>query len=119
MRHLWNLQAKFVVAYSGNFGRAHDFGTILEAASLLKDRGDISFLLIGGGHQHAAVVAAARDLQLENILFKPLQPVEVLAESLSAADVHLVSLQPQLEHCIIPSKMYGIMAAGRPAVFNR
>lgn len=117
LRHLWNLQDQFVVGYSGNFGRAHDFSTILAAANNLRHESDISFLLIGGGHQHANVVAAARDLDLPNVLFKPLQPVELLAESLSAADVHLVSLLPQLEHCIIPSKLYGIMAAGRPAVF--
>jgi glycosyltransferase involved in cell wall biosynthesis len=117
LREEWGLKDVFVVGYSGNFGRAHEFSTIIEAARRLRHRDDIRFLLIGGGHQHAEVKAAAHRLQLDNMLFKPLQPVADLAESLSAADVHLVSLLPALEHCIIPSKFYGILAAGRPTIF--
>lgn len=117
LRKAWGLQDVFVVGYSGNFGRAHEFGTMLAAAKRLEHRADIRFLLIGGGHQHAAVKTAVRDLGLQNVIFKPLQPVEKLAESLSVADVHLVSLLPELEHCIIPSKFYGILAAGRPTIF--
>ncbi len=117
LREKWGLSDIFVVGYSGNFGRAHDFSTIIEAARRLRHREDIRFLLIGGGHQHAEVKTAADKLHLENVLFKPLQPAADLAESLSAADVHLVSLLPELEHCIIPSKFYGILAAGRPTIF--
>jgi len=117
LRARWGLQDTFVVGYSGNFGRAHEFATIIGAAARLKYRTDIRFLLIGGGHQHAEVMESARNLDLDNIIFKPLQPVSDLAESLSAADVHLISLLPELEHCIIPSKFYGILAAGRPTIF--
>ncbi len=117
LRKEWGLENVFVVGYSGNFGRAHEFGTILGAAKRLEHRPDIRFLLIGGGHQHAAVKAAVQDLGLRNVIFKPLQPVEKLAESLSVADVHLVSLLPELEYCIIPSKFYGILAAARPTIF--
>ncbi|AKC08595.1 hypothetical protein At15955_27520 [Agrobacterium tumefaciens] len=117
LRKAWGLQGVFVVGYSGNFGRAHEFGTMLAAAKRLEHRQDIRFLLIGGGHQHAAVKTVVQDLGLQNVIFKPLQPVEKLAESLSVADVHLVSLLPELEHCIIPSKFYGILAAGRPTIF--
>ncbi|RWX81831.1 glycosyltransferase WbuB [Neorhizobium lilium] len=117
LRVKWGLRDAFVVGYSGNFGRAHDFNTIIEAAQRLRHRSDIRFLLIGGGHQHSAVVEAARNLDLDNLIFKPLQPASDLASSLSVADVHLVSLLPELEHCIIPSKFYGILAAGRPTIF--
>ncbi|MGK6313125.1 glycosyltransferase family 4 protein [Neorhizobium sp. DT-125] len=117
LRTQWGLNDAFVVGYSGNFGRAHEFQTIIKAAQRLKDRADIRFLLIGGGHQHAAVMETARRLDLDNVIFKPLQPIANLSESLSAADVHLVSLLPELEHCIIPSKFYGILAAGRPTIF--
>jgi glycosyltransferase involved in cell wall biosynthesis len=55
--------------------------------------------------------------QLRSVLFQAYQPREVLAESLSAADVHLVTLRPDLEGLIVPSKIYGILAAGRPAIF--
>ncbi|KQY26674.1 glycosyltransferase family 4 protein [Rhizobium sp. Root482] len=117
LRRAWGLEGSFVVGYSGNFGRAHDFTTLLDAASLLRDRSDIRFLMIGSGQQHAAVVERARHLGLANMVFKPLQPSRNLAESLGAADVHIVTLLPSLEHCIVPSKFYGILAAGRPSIF--
>jgi len=117
LRSDWGLHDSFVIGYSGNFGRAHDFETMIAAAARLKHRSDIRFLLIGGGHKHASVMERVRLLQLDNVIFKPLQPVSSLAESLSVADVHLISLLPELEHCIIPSKFYGILAAGRPTIF--
>ncbi|SDP38361.1 glycosyltransferase family 4 protein [Phyllobacterium sp. OV277] len=117
LRRHWGLQNKFVIGYSGNFGRAHDFATLLEAAALLRDDNDIHFLLIGGGQQRAHVEEVVQTQQLKNITFKPLQPPENISESLSAADAHIVSLVPRLEHCIVPSKFYGILAAGRPTLF--
>ncbi|MGO4126584.1 glycosyltransferase family 4 protein [Inquilinus sp. YAF38] len=117
LRRDWGLDDAFVVGYSGNFGRAHEFDTILAAAARLKHRDDIRFLLIGGGHKRAAVEAEIRAQGLDNIVLKPLQPRELLAESLGVADVHLVSLLPPLEPFVIPSKFYGILAAGRPTLF--
>ncbi|WP_457299722.1 glycosyltransferase family 4 protein [Phyllobacterium sp. P5_D12] len=117
LRASWGLQEKFVVGYSGNFGRAHDFSTLLEAAVLLSGHDDIQFLMIGGGQQRAHVEEVVRNRSLKNVVFKPLQPAEHIAESLSAADAHIVSLLPRLEHCIVPSKFYGILAAGRPTLF--
>lgn len=117
LRSRWGLQDKFVVGYSGNFGRAHDFSTLLEAAVLLNDHENIQFLLIGGGQQRAHVEEVVRNRDLKNVIFKPLQSPENIAESLSAADAHIVSLIPQLEHCIVPSKFYGVLAAGRPTLF--
>ncbi|WP_244475210.1 glycosyltransferase family 4 protein [Rhizobium sp. Leaf341] len=117
LRSAWGLDDAFVVGYSGNFGRAHDFETTLGAAERLRADETIRFLMIGGGHHHAAVTAKARQADLRTMLFQPLQPIDRLSESLGAADVHLVSLLPQLEHCIIPSKFYGILAAGRPTIF--
>jgi glycosyltransferase involved in cell wall biosynthesis len=117
LRSTWGLDGAFVVGYSGNFGRAHEFETMLGAADQLRTDDKIRFLMIGGGHQHRAVIAKARRDDLRNVLFRPLQPIERLSESLGAADVHVVSLLPQLEHCVIPSKFYGILAAGRPTIF--
>jgi colanic acid biosynthesis glycosyl transferase WcaI len=117
LRTRWGLQDKFVVGYSGNFGRAHDFSTLLEAAVLLSHNEDIQFLLIGGGQQRAHVEEVVRNRELKNVIFKPLQPSENIAESLSTADAHIVSLIPRLEHCIVPSKFYGVLAAGRPTLF--
>jgi colanic acid biosynthesis glycosyl transferase WcaI len=117
LRHAWGLNGKFVVGYSGNFGRAHEFDTLLGAAEILKDDDGIRFLLIGDGQKRPHVEHEIKRRRLTNVLTRPLQPKSQLADSLSAADLHIVSLLPQLEHCIIPSKFYGIIAAGRPALF--
>lgn len=116
LRREWGLDDKFVVGYSGNMGRAHEFGTILDAAEQLQ-REDIVFLLIGDGAQKAFLEGEVRRRGLANVIFKPYQPREWLSESLSVPNVHLVSLQPQLEGCIVPSKFYGIAAAGRATAF--
>ncbi|TAA55817.1 glycosyltransferase family 4 protein [Shinella sp. JR1-6] len=117
LRAAWNYGEKFVVGYSGNFGRAHEFATLIDAATLLQDRADIAFLMVGGGYKLGSVMAAAQERGLANVAFKPLQPAERIAESLGVPDIHVVSLLPHLEHCIIPSKFYGILAAGRPTLF--
>jgi glycosyltransferase involved in cell wall biosynthesis len=117
LRREWNLQDSFVVGYSGNIGRAHEFDTILNAAEKLKDAADIVFLFIGGGAQRDGIQEEARRRGLENIMFKPYQPREQLRLSLSVPDIHLISLQPSLEGLIVPSKFYGVAAAGRPTIF--
>jgi glycosyltransferase involved in cell wall biosynthesis len=117
LRRLWGLEGKFVVGYSGNMGRAHEFETILEAAAQLGSETDIVFLFIGGGNQKAYLEQETVKRSLTRVLFKPYQDREVLSESLGTADVHLISLRPELERFILPSKFYGIAAAGRPVVF--
>lgn len=117
LRREWGLEDKFVVGYSGNFGRVHEFGTILDAAESLADERNVIFLFIGDGQRRAWVEAEVRRRGLANVLFKPLQPRHLLSESLGAADVHLVSLLPHLEMCSVPSKFYGILASGRPTLF--
>lgn len=108
---------KFVVAYSGNLGRAHEFETLLGAAEQLHSEPGIVFLMIGGGAKMQHLRTAVESRQLSNFQFLPYQPREQLSDSLAAADVHLASLLPQLEGLIVPSKFYGILAAGRPTIF--
>lgn len=117
LRATWGLEHKFVVGYSGNLGRSHDFLTILEAAGKLSDDPDIVFLFIGAGAQLGSVREQTQALSLSNIEFRPYQPRSELANSLSVPDVHLISLKPELEGLIVPSKFYGIAAAGRPTIF--
>ncbi|HEX2826090.1 MAG TPA: glycosyltransferase family 4 protein [Burkholderiales bacterium] len=117
LRREWGLDGKFVVSYSGNLGRAHEFRTILDAAYLLRDREDIVFLMIGGGAQLDHVREFVQDYGLTNVVERPYQPRERLPLSLGAGDLHLVSLVPGLEGCIVPSKFYGIAAAQRPTAF--
>ena len=117
----WGLHANFVVCYSGNLGRAHEFRTALEAAWLVQKHEESSprtvFLFIGGGAQRRFVADTADGLGLRNVRFADYQPRELLGESLAVGDVHLVSLRSELEGLIVPSKVYGILAAGRPVVF--
>lgn len=112
-----NLSNKFVVGYSGNMGRAHDFSTIIEAMRLLKNEPRIHFLFTGDGAKKSDVIEAAKIHNLENLTLTPYQPKEFLSESLNIASVHLVSLLPSLEGLIVPSKIYGIFAAGKPTIF--
>jgi len=119
LRSDWYLSDKFVVAYSGNLGRAHDIETLVEAMTTSSQAAgpEIHWLFIGGGTGFEQLRHATDELGIANITFRPYQPRERLAESLSVADVHIVSLRPELEGLIVPSKFYGIAAAGRPIVF--
>jgi glycosyltransferase involved in cell wall biosynthesis len=117
LRRSLGLDGKFVVGYSGNLGRAHDPDTIYESARLLADEKGIAFLIIGGGHGYEHLKKRATESGLPNIHFLVYQTREQLSDSMAAADLHLVSLRPALEGLIVPSKFYGIAAAGRPIAF--
>lgn len=108
---------RFVVCYSGNLGRAHEFDTLLGAAQLLESKSRFVFLMIGDGAKMAGLKRAVAARALENFRFLPYQPRESLQDGLAAADLHLVSLLPSMEGLIVPSKLYGILAAGRPVIF--
>ena len=106
----------FVVAYCGNLGRAHDYETLLEAAQLLRDDARLGFLVAGGGAGMVRLQAAVKERGLQAFRFLPYQPEAGLSDLLASADVHLVCLKPELEGLIVPSKLYGILAASRPAL---
>ena len=117
LRAEWRIAGMFVVGYSGNMGRAHEFQTVLDAAEGLRAQTDVAFLFVGGGAQKADVEIAVGERELLNVVFKPYQPRELLDQSLGAVDVHLVTLRPELEGLIVPSKFYGIAAVGRATIF--
>jgi colanic acid biosynthesis glycosyl transferase WcaI len=136
LRREWELGDAFVIGYSGNLGRAHEVDTLLEAMAILEAQAEAApatamsatgrtgapqrrllWLFIGSGALLEVLKAEVARRRLSSVRFKPYQPREHLAESLSAADVHLVSLRPELEGLIVPSKIYGIAAAGRPTIF--
>ncbi len=123
LRHDWGLDGKFVVCYSGNLGRAHDVETTLAAIGLLEAglmapaSEPIAWVFIGGGAGLTYLRAESQRRNLRSIVFQPYQPREQLGASLAVGDVHLVSLLPEFEGLIVPSKFYGIAAAGRPTIF--
>lgn len=117
LRREWELGDRFVVGYSGNLGRAHDHDALLDLMQRLRGHDDIAFLFIGGGAGLDRLKAMAADALLPNVQFRAYQPRERLSQSLSVPDVHLVSLRAEMEGLIMPSKIYGILAAGRPTLF--
>ena len=112
----WGLEGKFVLGYSGNMGLAHEFETIIDVAEKLKFMRNIAFLFIGEGVARRWLVSEVARRKLTNVHFHPYQSADRLRWSLSIPDVHFVSLQRTLEGLIVPSKFYGIAAAGRPVI---
>lgn len=103
---------KFTVLYSGNFGRCHDLDTILGTVKLLKDE-PVQFVFIGAGTKHEICCRTAAELSLDNCIFLPYQNKANLPYSLTACDLALVTIALGLEGIVAPSKVYGIMAAGK------
>lgn len=117
-RREFELEDRFVVMYSGNLGMAHPFRPILEAARILQlDAPQICFVFVGSGARLGEVKETVSRFRLENVRFAPFQPTERLADSLAAADLHLAAMFPKLSGLVVPSKVYGALAAGRPCVF--
>ena len=117
LRGDWGLGGKFVIGYSGNLGRVHGFQTILDAAEQLRNEPRIVFLCIGGGRLFDVLVRSVGERQLQDkFVFRPYQDRATLKYSLSAPDVHWISLRPEFEGLVVPSKVYGIAAAGRPII---
>ena len=117
MRDELGLQGTFVVGYSGNFGRVHRFDSILGAALLLREDRRIRFLLTGAGPRFDSVKRFIESNELDNVILGPYQPRERLGEMLATSDIHLIALAPGYEGLVVPSKFYGIAAAGRPALY--
>lgn len=113
----YGLQDKFVVLFSGNFGRVNEFSTVLEAARLLREHKEILFLFVGDGAKALEIEGFVRQHALENVLLMPYQPREQLRYSLAAGDALLVTLREGLAGLSVPSKTYPILAAGRPLLF--
>lgn len=115
LRQEWGFEHNdFVIGYSGNLGRAHDIETILEVAASVKNLPDVKFLFVGGGHLHGLLEHEIEARGLSNIVLRPYQPRIRLSETLALPDLHWASLKPKLEGYIVPSKLYGVAAAGRP-----
>lgn len=110
------LSDKFVVMHSGNIGLSQGLETVVQAAASLSKIPDIQVVFVGDGVKRADLEEQVRTLGFKNVCFLPYQPKEALTDSFAAADVFVVSLKRGLAGYIVPSKLYGILAAGRPYV---
>jgi glycosyltransferase involved in cell wall biosynthesis len=110
------LARQFVVQYSGNMGLWHDMESIVRAAARLQDEPEIHFLFLGKGMRRGGAERLAQRLGVRNITWLDFVPRGELPQTLSGCDVALVSLRAGLEGVAVPSKLYGIMATGRPVV---
>ncbi|HMP78157.1 MAG TPA: glycosyltransferase family 4 protein [Pirellulaceae bacterium] len=116
LRKLQGWQDRFVVMYSGNLGMSQPWGMLLEAMASLQSETQIQFALIGGGAAETFLREQIAQRRLANVAMLPYQPKSELSISLSAADVHLVFLDRRIAHCLMPSKIYGVLASGTAAL---
>jgi colanic acid biosynthesis glycosyl transferase WcaI len=110
------LDSNFIVMHSGNMGLSQGLEKVIESAAMLQDHEDIRFVFVGEGVKKPILQRKVQDKNLLNVMFLPFTPKEKLIDSFAAADVFIVSLKAGLAGYIVPSKLYGILAAGRPFV---
>ena len=105
------------VMYSGNLGVGHDLETLLRAAGALEGTHSLRLVFVGDGRARPALEGLAGELGLERVSFHPPVPLAELADSLAGGDIHVVSQREGTQGLLVPSKIYGILAAGRCVVF--
>jgi colanic acid biosynthesis glycosyl transferase WcaI len=111
-----HLDGRFTVMHSGNVGHAQNLDNLVRATTFLRDIDDLAVPIIGFGARHAEIRALAQRLEATSVFFLPYQPREALSLSLGAAHLHYVGLAKGLSGFVVPSRVYGILAAGRPIV---
>ncbi|MGE0405407.1 MAG: glycosyltransferase, partial [Candidatus Korobacteraceae bacterium] len=112
-RRRHNLENKFVVMYSGNHSPCHPLETLVRAARQLEDSPEIVFCFVGGGSEHRKL----REQPAPNIRVLPYQPLEDLAGSLSAADLHVAVMGEEFCGIVHPCKIYNILTIGAPLLY--
>jgi glycosyltransferase involved in cell wall biosynthesis len=111
-----DLDDRFVVLHAGNIGLSQNLDVVIDAAAQLAARPEILILFIGEGNRRPVLEATVAERGLTNVRFLPFQPRDQLRWTYASSDVCLVSLKPGLSGYIVPSKLYPILAAGRPYV---
>lgn len=108
------LNSKFVVQYSGNMGLWNELRTIGKAVN--KNIENVEFIIVGGGLRKKELIDEFSEKDLHNVIILPFQSNENFNTILSASHVHLVTLKENMEGVAVPSKIYGILASGRPVI---
>ena len=112
----YNLNNSFLVMYSGNIGFTQGLDKLVEVASRLKEKNNLRFLLVGDGADKPNLEAQVSKLELKNISFLPYQSKDELNNSLNSPDIHLITSQRGLAGIVVPSKIYGVLACGKPFI---
>ena len=107
---------KFVVMHFGNVGHAQDLDSLIRATTLLRDLDDLAVPIIGVGARLDELTELAEVLEADAVRFLPWQAYESRALPISAAHVHVVGLARGLSGYVVPSRMWGVLAAGRPVI---
>ncbi|PIQ82698.1 MAG: hypothetical protein COV76_02140 [Candidatus Omnitrophica bacterium CG11_big_fil_rev_8_21_14_0_20_64_10] len=110
------LADRFVVMHAGNLGLSQNLDTLIEAASRLRDLPELTVAIVGEGVRKETLKKQAAEQGLTQIRFLPYQPKERLGQVFASADCFVIGLKSGLTGCITPSKLYGILAAGRPFI---
>jgi glycosyltransferase involved in cell wall biosynthesis len=110
------LSHRFVVQYAGNMGRTHGIETLVEVMKQLSTDPEVHFLFIGSGAKQKWLTTTARDLPLGNVTVLPPRPRTDQPVFLNACDVAIISFLPGMAGISVPSRMYNIMAAGKPII---
>lgn len=107
---------RFVVMHAGNVGLAQDLAVLVDAAELLRDQEDVLVVIVGDGAARPSLERRVEQRRLENVVFMTYRPKQDVHALVAAADLHTVTLAPGLWGSVVPTKVYGIMAAGKPFV---
>jgi glycosyltransferase involved in cell wall biosynthesis len=110
------LADRFVLMHSGNVGLSQNLDVLVEAADRLRSKERLTIAIVGDGARRRDLEAITTSRRLTNVRFLPYQPKALLHDSFATADAFLVSLKAGIEGFIVPSKLYGILAAGRPYI---
>lgn len=112
----YGLQNKFVIMYSGNIGLYYDLPNIVKVIEKFRNRQEVAFAFIGEGSVLEELRKYQKEHRLQNVVFIPYQDKSSLVYSLNAGDVHFVVNAKGIKGVSVPSKLYGVMAAGKPVL---
>ena len=112
----YNLNDKFIIMYSGNIGLYYDLENIIKVIGKFNEREDVIFAFVGDGTVKKEIEDYATENKLSNVTFIPYQDKADLVYSLNSADIHWVVNAKGIKGVSVPSKLYGVMATGKPVL---
>lgn len=115
-KNTYDLEDKFIIMYSGNIGLYYDLENIIKVIEEFKERKNVVFAFVGDGTIKSKIEEYVINNKLDNVVFIPYQDKSDLIYSLNAADIHWVVNAKGIKGVSVPSKLYGVMASGKPVL---